>query len=110
MLKVYTAQYQYDESNRLDITVKTGLKMFAPTWDMVMDYKDHRITASQYSVLYYEKMRKSYKTYREIWDWLLNQEEVVLVCFCKNGEFCHRYLLADILEKLGAKYMGEKGK
>jgi len=106
-LKVYTAQYQYEGMNRLDITVKTGLLMFAPTWEMVMDYKKKKITKEKYTELYYEKMRKSYKTYTDIWRWLLRQDKVVLVCFCKRGEFCHRYLLKDMLVKLGATYMGE---
>lgn len=107
-LRVYTAQYGYNGENRLDITVKTGLQMFAPTWEMVQDYKEKRIDKDQYTELYYAKMRNSFKTHRETWEWLLDQKEVVLVCFCKNGDFCHRYLLSDILAKLGATYMGEK--
>ena len=43
----------------------------------------------------------------EKWDKLLNQNEVVLVCFCKAWDFCHRYLLAEILVKLGCVYKGE---
>jgi uncharacterized protein YeaO (DUF488 family) len=52
-------------------------------------------------------MRLSYKENRKRWDELLNQDEVVLVCFCKAGDFCHRVLLAEILVKLGAEYKGE---
>ena len=104
---ILAEQYKYDGINRLDITVKTGLQMFAPTWDMVMDYKNGKTTREQYSNLYYKKMRKSYKIYRPEWNWLLNQEEIVLVCFCKPGDFCHRVLLAEILVKLGAEYVGE---
>jgi uncharacterized protein YeaO (DUF488 family) len=108
MLKVYTSQYKYDGENRLDITVKTGLQMFAPTWDMVNGVKrEESYSHEKYTKEYYEKMRTSYKTHRLEWDWLLKQDRVVLVCFCKAGDFCHRLLLADILVKLGAKYIGE---
>ena len=106
-LQIYTAQYEYEGANRFDITVKTGEQMFAPTWDMVIDYKEGRIPKEEYTKQYYEKMRKSYTTHKDTWDWLLRQKEVVLVCFCKKGDFCHRYLLKDMLVKLGAVYIGE---
>jgi hypothetical protein len=106
-LSVYTSQYKYDKDCRLDITVKTGIHIFAPTWDMVMDHKDGKITDKEYTDMYYAKMRESYKHNKDYWEWLLKQDKVVLVCFCKPGNFCHRYLLANILEKLGAKYEGE---
>jgi uncharacterized protein YeaO (DUF488 family) len=106
-MKVYTSQYNYNGDNRLDITVKTGWNVFAPTWDMVMNYKDGKISQEEYTKQYYDKMRISYANRRDDWNWLLRQEEVVLVCFCKAGDFCHRLLLADILVKLGAEYLGE---
>lgn len=105
-LKVYTSNYDYEGKHRLDITVKTGLYMFAPTWEMVNEYK-YEGNKEKYTKLYYEKMRRSYQLYGDIWRWLLTQDKVVLVCFCKRGEFCHRYLLKDMLVKLGATYMGE---
>lgn len=65
------------------------------------------MTEEKYTKEYYKLMRKSYKENRNKWDKLLNQNEVVLVCFCKAGDFCHRYLLAEILVKLGCVYKGE---
>ena len=44
---------------------------------------------------------------KELFD-ALKREEVVLVCFEAPEEgFCHRYILANILAKLGATYEGE---
>jgi len=106
-MKVYTSQYKYNGNNRLDITVKTGFNLLSPTWDMVMGYKSGKITQDKYTELYYNKMRSSYINRRKYWDWLLKRNEVVLVCFCKADDFCHRLLLADILVKLGAEYLGE---
>lgn len=106
-MKIYTSQYNYKGKNRLDITVKTGPNWLAPTWDMVMGYKSGEITQDKYTELYYNKMRLSYTHLREYWNWLLKRNEIVLVCFCKAGDFCHRILLADILVKLGAEYLGE---
>lgn len=107
MLKVYTSQYNYRGENRLDITVKSGGKVFAPTWDIVGKVKRGLITEEQYIKKYYALMRKSYKINRNIWEEILAEEEIVLVCFCKAGDFCHRLLLAEILVKLGAEYKGE---
>jgi uncharacterized protein YeaO (DUF488 family) len=107
MLKVWTAQYKYEGKNRFDITVATGVKPFAPTWDMVSGYKDGKITEEEYTKQYMAKMRDSYNHRRDLWDWVIKQKELVLVCFCPAGAFCHRVLLANILVKLGAEYCGE---
>jgi len=107
MLKIYTSQYRYSGKNRLDITVKSGNKIFAPTWNIVSKFKKGLMTKEEYTKEYYNLMRKSYKENRNRWDELLNQDEVVLVCFCRAENFCHRYILAEILVKLGAEYKGE---
>ena len=52
-------------------------------------------------------MRLSYKNNRTEWDDFMKRDSVVLVCFCKTGTFCHRYLLANIFVKLGAEYLGD---
>jgi len=106
-LEVYTAQYRYSGPNRLDITVKTGNPVFAPTWDMVKAFKAGALSEEKYTGQYIQLMRDSYRENKKEWLDLLDRERVVLVCFCKSGEFCHRILLANILTKLGAKYCGE---
>ncbi len=110
MLKVYTSHYRFKGPNRLDITVKNGIKEFAPTWKMVMGSKNGQVSQEEYTDEYINMMRISYRNNRETWEELLTSDEVVLVCFCPAGEFCHRVLLADILEKLGAEYLGEISK
>jgi uncharacterized protein YeaO (DUF488 family) len=61
----------------------------------------------EYSGIYHDLMRESYAVYRKTWDEVLNRDEVTLVCFCNEGDQCHRYLLADYLGKLGASYQGD---
>ena len=107
MVKLYTAQYRYSEEDRLDITVKgkdpIG-RVFAPTWGMVMEYKDN----NKYITAYHNYMISSYRRYRNIWDEILSRDVVTFVCFCKPFSFCHRYLLAEYFSKLGAEYIGER--
>ncbi len=106
-MQVYTSQYSYKGPDRLDITVKTGNKAFAPTWKMVMQSKKGIMSKEEYTKNYMELMRKSYLENMEEWEKLLNRDKAVLVCFCPAGAFCHRLILAKMLEKLGAEYMGE---
>ena len=110
-MKLYTARYGYKGDDRLDITVKgrdpVG-KVFAPTWKMVMKTRRGKMAWDEYKEMYKELMRASYRTRKEVWNEVLKREEVTLVCFCPAGGRCHRYLLADFLEKLGAENKGER--
>lgn len=61
----------------------------------------------EYVEAYTREMRRSYRDNVVSWSRLLSKERVVLVCYCKNHERCHRTILARILVKLGAVYAGE---
>lgn len=84
----------------IDITVKSGNPIFAPSWDMVKAYKDGQMSEETYTTLYNEMMRKSYRYNRGEWVALLNKPKLALACYCKAGDFCHRHLLADMLRRL----------
>lgn len=87
---------------RLDITVKTGDLRFAPTWDMVMGHKenDPRYSDELYTMMYREMMRQSYLNDPDYWEDLLHCDGICLMCFCKSCDFCHRFILIDILEEM----------
>jgi len=117
MLSVYTSRLgHYRGPDLLDITVKSGSRsrldgipgsIFAPTWELVMGYKQGSITPADYTAAYTQLMRRSFVRHRELWRRLLAQERVVLACYCPPRSFCHRLVLADILVKCGAVYCGE---
>jgi uncharacterized protein YeaO (DUF488 family) len=75
---------------------------------MVMGSEEGKISWDKYRQMYQGLMQKAYLEHRNIWDEILSRDEVTLVCFCRTGSDCHRYLLAEYLEKLGAEYMGER--
>lgn len=106
-VEIYTAQMRYSGDDRLDITVKTGDKVFAPTWDMVMSHKSYSLSDDEYKKKYIDLMRKSRRDNSSRWQEIMNKERVVLVCYCGAGKFCHRILLAKMLEMIGAIYKGE---
>ncbi len=108
MLKVYTAAMNYNgDKKSLDVTVKSGEEIFAPTWAMVMKTKKGEMSWEEYKKKYYEKMRESYRHNIERWQDLLEQEEIVLLCYCSSPDRCHRRLLAEMLAEAGAEYKGE---
>ncbi|MNN36978.1 hypothetical protein D3C81_1508970 [compost metagenome] len=109
LVEIWTAHVNYDplDKDRINTTVKSGDKTFAPTWEMVMNHKRRKISNDEYKKMYIDLMRKSRKENPERWNEVLSMKRVVLVCYCEEGLFCHRILLAKMLEKLGGKYMGE---
>ena len=136
-LLVYTSRINYGGPDRLDVTAGGLFKAkkakekfegaaFAPTgklvgWgkNMMREAERRRVQNDpgaadfaewvwkMYAQRYHFLMRESYKKKRRAWDRLLARERVVLVCYCVDGERCHRRLLAGYLEKLGALDRGE---
>lgn len=110
---VYTATTLWTGPGRLDVTrsaVDRGVvagEPFAPSRSIVSRMQRGVITWERYTALYRAEMRASYRANRAAWDELLSRSEVTLVCFCV-GLHCHRYLLADILVRLGAESGGER--
>lgn len=96
-----------------DITAKSGNKLFAPDWDNLMAYKRGEMNNEEYSRRYYEKVVPTMRTHTEEWDKLAESKTFAFACYCKAGEFCHRYLFAmlyvDYLKSHGAvvEFKGE---
>lgn len=110
MLQVFTAHVSYRGPDRLNITAlaqdPVG-KYFAPTWDLVTRFKKHEIFEEEFESLYRGQMHLSQLERPDRWQELLSRERVILVCFCRPDRFCHRFILANILEKQGAQALGE---
>ena len=85
----------------LDITVKSAsgwARDFVPTWDMVMGHKAGRISDAQYTEEYTRILSQSHAAVQELRALGLKQEgQVRLLCFCRDGAFCHTHLLIDWL-------------
>lgn len=114
MVQLWTAQYRYPGPHRLDITVKGKDPLgssFAPTWDMVKDYKAGFISEDVARAVYIEKYEKliadRLANDPTLFDKILERDYVVLVCFCPATHFCHRHIVKDKLVDLGAIYKGE---
>jgi len=84
----------------LDITVKSaGVsgQVLAPTWELVGGVKGWRgyeaLTPERYAVRYYALIRSRYRRDERPFLALLEQERMVLTCYCAVHSFCHRHLV-----------------
>jgi hypothetical protein len=114
MVKIGTSRINYKGHSGqlvLDTTIKSGKGLgavFAPTWSMVMASKNNQITWEQYRHQYTELMRQRYTANKPAFLEVLNQDELIVCCYCQDlsggDQHCHRYLLADILQKIAAHH------
>lgn len=101
----------------VDTTVKSGLKILAPSWEILNAYRanENQEEAEKiYVKAFYSKLRKDYRENpEEFIKWLKQGKPIALACYCRAGKFCHRHLLVDIFIKIGKKlgidveYVGE---
>lgn len=102
-MKLFTAKINYNGPSKVDITIKSSppeYRMFAPSWDLVMKFKNKIINWPEYEGLYRELMEESWGKNRQEWITFLKRENAVLCCYC-TGKKCHRFLLVDILKEKG---------
>jgi len=92
----YSAKLQRAGYTVVDITVKSGNPIFAPTWQMVMGIKKGTMTEDEYTEKYLAIMDSHEEEYL---DWLEESagQQIALVCYCPEGAFCHRLLLKEHL-------------
>lgn len=98
----------------IDTTVRSGDRLFSPTWNMVMGSKQGTITPQEYTEQYRQLMLQSWNMERDAWRAFIRREEpLALACYCPAGQFCHRHLLVGILRevctasKIPFEYYGE---
>lgn len=112
-LMVYTAQRgHYHGRDGLNLTPASArgiAQAFVPEdADMFAQVQVGTISVADFRSWYLQAMRQSYRRQQARWMVLLSRSRVVLLCTCPPGTaHCHRYLLADILGKLGAHLGGE---
>lgn len=114
VLRIATARIDHrpaGDERVLNTTVKSDDvygKLMAPTWSMVLAFREKRIDWATYSEKYHSLLRKRYAQHAGAFHELLrdafhNDDCLVLTCYCvvgPNCDKCHRFLMAKILEKI----------
>lgn len=89
----------------LDVTIKTGVKAFAPRWEDLMAYKNKEMGEEEYTRIYLARMKKSKQLFPEAWNALKDNPSIGVMCYCKPNQFCHRHLF----KQLAKDYLEEEG-
>ena len=69
-----------------------------PTCEIVRGYKAGKISEQEYVESYVELLRGRYRPLRAWLDSI--DEDVTLCCFEREGEFCHRLLVAWVIGRM----------
>lgn len=110
-MDLYTAQmarYRLAKERNIpyiDTTVKSGDKVFAPSWEIVSRHKAGTLDDRGYTEVYKHLMRESYGNNRSRWLEVARMPQVCFLCYCpactlERKVFCHRYLLVDMFERV----------
>lgn len=114
-MKVYTSYYAKISRNPMGlvpVSISTStptwfpwiteeIRCLVPGWELVNGIKTGSITQEEYTERYKEKLASLSKD--AIWEQLKSISEangcrdLVLLCYEKVGDFCHRHLVADWL-------------
>lgn len=89
-----------------DITVKSGIQAFSPTWDMLRALRAGEMTTDEYERQYRQKVERTFEASPELWHEFTKHPNMAIGCYCTPGTFCHRLIFSDIL----TKYLCDQGK
>ena len=104
MIKTIQLSKCKDKKNVIDISVKNNPEhVLAPTWDIVKDFKNNKISWKKYKKKYIKLLDKRYITRKDEFIELIKlgkKKVIYLACFCKDPKICHRTLAkAYLIEK-----------
>jgi uncharacterized protein YeaO (DUF488 family) len=94
-----------------DTTVKSAqgpFRALAPTWDMVMGYKNKTLSEAAYTKQYQAILQR---VPDQVWETLAAQPEVLLLCYCRDGWFCHTHLIIEhLIERWPERFIDGRAK
>ena len=108
-MKIYTLQLAHRKKAEekqipfIDTTVKSGHHAFAPTWPMVIGYKNGLIDEEEYEQRYVRILEDSLRQNPEAWEYLLSFDAIAVACYCNPSVFCHRHVLVSFIDQLCTK-------
>lgn len=70
-------------------------KKFAPSWNIFSKWKNNEIDNEQYTELFKNEILNKLNK-EEVKNFLNSFEnDIILLCYEKSGDFCHRHVVAD---------------
>ena len=81
----------------LDITAKSGVVAFAPSWECLRAYKQGTMKEGEYTAEYLERMSNSKERNPKHWARLGAYPRIALACYCPDQAYCHRHLFKALM-------------
>ena len=75
------------------------IRCLIPDWGLVKDYRSRRITKEKYTEAYNLMLREGWAEVSSWLDSLSTEQDLTLLCHEKEGEFCHRLLVAELVKE-----------
>ena len=117
---IYTGYYarlkKYEEAGLTSISIAgkapefyKGIqyKVFAPSWDIFSKWKSGEINNFQYTDRFNQEIlgklnKEDVRTFLDSFE-----TDIILLCYEKSGDFCHRHIVADWIESELGKQVEE---
>jgi uncharacterized protein YeaO (DUF488 family) len=105
MKQLFTSNYARSSSYDLSFSISKKapdwykgkqLPQYAPTWEMIVAYKDNALTSDEYALQYISLLKSRHQSPQKIVDALPDKSR--LLCYESPGDFCHRRVLAQWVE------------
>lgn len=107
---IYTASYfepncHHGAKISVSRSVPQGFKIdgklpfLAPSSPLHKDWKAKRLDESTYAERYRTQILKNWSQVKQWLEGLQPSEHITLLCWEQSGIFCHRYLIAKLIEK-----------
>lgn len=109
--KIYTGYFaklkKYEEVGLIPVSIAgkapafyagRQYKVFAPTWEIFSQWKSGCIDNFEYTELFKRNVLDKLDKNVVLHNLLDIGESIVLLCYEKSGDFCHRHIVADWLE------------
>lgn len=75
------------------------IRVLQPTWDVVRGVKSGIVSPEQYTTAYRALLARRMPALRTWLAMLDPAQDITILCFCHEGTFCHRQLIAQILAR-----------
>lgn len=106
-MKIYTSNYARNAGHPGAIAISkkpptwykgSNYPHIAPTWDLIYRIKGGQITEEEYTSLYLDMLKERAFNPQHFVD-SLEDEVTVLLCYEKPTDFCHRHIVASLIEE-----------
>lgn len=81
-----------------------NIEFLSPSKELLLDLKNGKIASDYFAKCYLKYLSDNEECIKDIVSWMSQcSKDVVLCCYEKSHEFCHRHILADFISRRWTK-------